>query len=82
MVAPATAAAVFGQLDGAPLPVAARGLARAGVPVFPSAPAGKRPIPERGFHEASVDLDRVEGGGGRGRLRTSASRPAPFRGWS
>lgn len=45
MVAPATAAAVFGQLDGAPLPVAARGLAR----------AGKRPIPERGFHEASVD---------------------------
>lgn len=72
MVAPATAAAVFGQLDGAPLPVAARGLAR----------AGKRPIPERGFHEASVDLDRVEGGGGRGRLRTSASRPAPSRGWS
>lgn len=61
MVAPATAAAMFGQLDGTPLPVAARELARAGVPVFPCAPAGKRPIPERGFHEASVDLDRVEG---------------------
>ncbi len=61
MVAPATAAAVFGQLDGTPLPVAARELARAGVPVFPCAPAGKRPIPERGFHEANVDLDRVEG---------------------
>lgn len=29
--------------------------------MFPCAPAGKRPIPERGFHEASVDLDRVEG---------------------
>lgn len=60
MVTPATAAALFGQLDGAPLPVAARELARAGVPVFPCAPAGKRPIPERGFHEASVDLARVE----------------------
>jgi hypothetical protein len=61
MVAPATAAAVFGRLDGAPLPVAAGELARAGVPVFPCVPGGKRPIPERGFHEASVDLDRVEG---------------------
>ena len=60
MVTPATAAAVFGQLDGAPLPVAAGELARAGVPVFPCAPAGKRPIPERGFQEASIDLDRVE----------------------
>jgi hypothetical protein len=39
MVAPATAAAVFGQLDGTPLPVAAGELARAGVPVFPCAPA-------------------------------------------
>lgn len=60
MVTPATAAAVFGQLDGAPLPVAAGELARAGVPVFPCAPAGKRPIPERGFHEASIDPSRVE----------------------
>ena len=33
MVTPATAAAVFGQLDGTPLPVAAGELARAGVPV-------------------------------------------------
>jgi len=61
MVTAVMAAAVFGRLDGAPLPVAAGELARAGVPVFPCAPGGKRPIPERGFHEASVDLDRVEG---------------------
>ncbi|MEZ5125985.1 MAG: bifunctional DNA primase/polymerase [Thermoleophilia bacterium] len=60
MVAASTVAAVFGRLDGVPLPVAARELAQAGAPVFPCAPGGKRPIPERGFHEASSDPDRVE----------------------
>lgn len=40
MVASATAAAVFRQLDRVPLPVAARELARAGVPVSPARRAG------------------------------------------
>ncbi len=54
-------AAVFAQLgESAPLPVAARELAQHGVPVFPCAPGGKRPIPERGFHEATVDAWQVE----------------------
>lgn len=54
-------AAVFSRLDeGVPLPVVARELARLGVPVFSCAPGGKRPIPRRGFHEASVDAEQVE----------------------
>lgn len=54
-------AAIFARLrEGLPLPVAARELASAGVPVFPCAPGGKRPIPRRGFHEASTDLRQVE----------------------
>jgi len=54
-------AAVFAQLDhDVPLPVVARELARHGVPVFPCAPGGKRPIPERGFHAATVDARQVE----------------------
>ncbi|WP_409048472.1 bifunctional DNA primase/polymerase [Microbacterium sp. HA-8] len=61
MVTAAMAAAMFRGLDGAPLPVAARELAQADVPVFPCAPGGKRPIPARGFHAASSDPDRVEG---------------------
>lgn len=57
----ATVAAVFARLHVAmPLPVAAQALARSGVPVFPCAPGGKRPIPERGFHEATTDLQQVE----------------------
>lgn len=42
------------------LPVAARELARSGVPVFPCAPGGKCPIPRRGFHEATTDLRQIE----------------------
>jgi hypothetical protein len=54
-------AAVFSRLDGeVPLPLVARELARLGVPVFPCAPGGKRPIPERGFHEATIDAGQVE----------------------
>lgn len=54
-------AAVFSRLDeGVPLPVVARELARLGVPVFPCAPGGKRPIPGRGFHEATTDAAQVE----------------------
>ena len=54
-------AAIFSRLgEGVPLPLVARELARLGVPVFPCAPGGKRPIPERGFHEASTDVNQVE----------------------
>lgn len=54
-------AAVFSRLDGdVPLPLVARELARLGVPVFPCAPGGKRPTPERGFHEATTDVRQVE----------------------
>ena len=54
-------AGVFSLLaEGMPVSVAARELARRGVPVFPCAPGGKRPIPERSFHEASVDAGQVE----------------------
>ena len=42
-------AAVFSRLGGdVPLPLVAHELARHGVPVFPCAPGGKRPIPDRG----------------------------------
>lgn len=60
MVAPRVLAEVFHRVDGLPLPDAAGVLARAGVPVFPCAPGGKRPIPERGFHRATTDLRQVE----------------------
>ncbi|MER7521764.1 bifunctional DNA primase/polymerase [Microbacterium oxydans] len=54
-------AAVFSRLgEGVPLPLVARELARLDVPVFPCAPDGKRPIPERGFHEATTDAGQVE----------------------
>ncbi|MCT3010459.1 DNA primase, partial [Propionibacterium freudenreichii] len=54
-------AGVFTLLtEGMPVSVAARELARRGVPVFPCAPGGKRPIPERSFHEASLDGRQVE----------------------
>lgn len=46
--------------DGLPLPVVARELARLGVPVFPCAPGGKRPIPEHGFHESTTEAGQVE----------------------
>lgn len=54
-------AAVFSRFgEGVPLSLIARELARLGVPVFPCAPGGKRPIPERGFHEATTDVGQVE----------------------
>ncbi len=60
MVAPRALTDAFHRLDGLPLPAAAGVLARAGVPVFPCAPGGKRPIPERGFHEATINPQQVE----------------------
>ena len=54
-------AAIFYRLgESVPLPLVARELARLDVPVFPCAPGGKRPIPERGFHEAITDAGQVE----------------------
>lgn len=54
-------AALFSRLDeGMRLALVARELARLGVPVFPCAPGGKRPIPVRGFHEATTDAGQVE----------------------
>lgn len=54
-------AAIFSRLDGdVPRSLVARELARLGVPVFPCAPGGKRPIPEHGFEEATTDAGRVE----------------------
>lgn len=42
------------------LPIAARELACAGVPVFPCVPGGKRPLTEHGFHDATADPHQVE----------------------
>lgn len=48
------------RVDGSPnLAVAARGLASAGVPVFPCLPGGKRPLTRRGFLDASGDAAQV-----------------------
>ena len=61
MVAPAAFAAVFDRLGGLPLPIAARELARAGVPVFPCVPGEKIPIVPSGFRRATTDPRRVAG---------------------
>ena len=39
--------------------IAARHLAEVGYPVFPCVPGGKRPITERGFKDATTDLEQV-----------------------
>ena len=59
MVAPSAFAAVFDRLDGLPLPVAARELARAGVAVFPCVPGEKTPIVASGFRRATTDPHQV-----------------------
>lgn len=38
---------------------AALGFARAGIPVFPCIPGGKRPLTRAGFHDASCDAEQV-----------------------
>ncbi|WP_157001158.1 bifunctional DNA primase/polymerase [Agromyces laixinhei] len=43
-----------------PIRDAAIAFARAGVPVFPCAREGKRPLTSTGFHDASCDVDQVE----------------------
>lgn len=49
------------RMNGAwPLSAAAREFARAGVPVFPCTPYGKRPATEHGFHDATTNLDQIE----------------------
>ncbi|WP_167131777.1 bifunctional DNA primase/polymerase [Paramicrobacterium chengjingii] len=53
-------ATVFGRLDSLPLPVAARELALAGVPVFPCVPDGKAPLVRGGFHQATTDPHQVQ----------------------
>ncbi len=60
MVAPGVLAAVFDRLNGLPLPLAARELAQAGVPVFPCAPGEKTPLVASGFQQATSDLRRVQ----------------------
>lgn len=61
MAAPNDIARRFAWLHaGVPLPAAARGLARAGVPVFPCQPDGKRPLTRRGFQDATTNLRQVE----------------------
>lgn len=46
--------------DSWPLGMVAREFACAGVPIFPCAPGGKRPLTRRGFQDASTDLERVQ----------------------
>lgn len=43
------------------LPAAATAYAAAGIPVFPCAPGGKRPLTVHGFHDATIDLAQVSG---------------------
>lgn len=61
MAAPNVLAGVLAQAtDRWPLPIAAREVARAGVPVFPCGLGGKRPLTEHGFRDATTDLGQVD----------------------
>ena len=51
----ALAIAILHASGAADLPTAAITLAREGIPVFPCAPGGKRPLTRRGFQDASTD---------------------------
>ena len=53
------AAELFAAVAGRSLPEAAARFASAGMPVFPCAPGGKRPLVEHGFHDASTDARHV-----------------------
>ena len=59
MGAPDVLADVLTRVSDAPLPLAAREFATAGVPLFPCAPGDKRPLTERGFHDATTDPGQV-----------------------
>ncbi len=45
--------------EASSLPSAAYDIARAGLPVFPCVPTAKQPLTQRGFRDATTDLDRV-----------------------
>ena len=62
---PAFTTVLTGLDPEAPLPIAARAFAAAGVPVFPVAPGGKHPITAHGFHDATSDLRQVAAWWGR-----------------
>jgi hypothetical protein len=53
------AVAVIRQSQGWPLPVAALAYAGAGLPVFPCAQVGKRPLTAHGFLDATTNLAQV-----------------------
>ncbi len=59
---------------------AAQHYASQGVPVFPCVPGEKRPLVAHGFHDRPPTPGRLRRGGRNGRMRISASRPAPRRG--
>lgn len=52
-------ASVLRRATPQPVSVVAQELAAAGVPVFPCAPGGKRPLTEHGFHDATIDFERI-----------------------
>ncbi|MGO3153453.1 MAG: bifunctional DNA primase/polymerase [Galactobacter sp.] len=59
MGTPDVLAGALTRVSDARLPLAAREFAGAGVPVFPCVPGGKRPLTERGFHDATTDPEVV-----------------------
>lgn len=61
MAAPDAVARILARTDMAQQPVraVAQGLGDAGVPVFPCVPGGKRPLTERGFHDATTNPGQI-----------------------